>query len=1072
VNQGACRDGAGRHEAIDLPARQPVSKQLDLPNPIIDASARQAIGVEIEGRRLIAELVEHSLRSTAPGRLLRMRGLTRIALFLVGVVIIPTVAHAQGSITGTVKDVSGAVLPGVTVEAASPALIEKVRTVVTDGTGQFKILDLRPGAYTVTFTLSGFSTVKREGVELTGSFAATVNVELKVGTVAETITVKGEAPIVDVQNMTQERVLSKDIVDAIPSGRTQYTTVTLIPGVSAIRDVGGTSNLQLAGTATIHGGNGGDTRTMIDGLSIGDSENSGAQTNQLTNMGSTQELTVDYAAGTAEQAYAGVRMNLIPRDGGNTFKASAFGTYVNSWFQGSNYTQALKSQGLAAPNSLVKAYDFNPSGGGRIVPDKLWFFTSGQWVENDNTVAGRFYNLNAGNPNSWTYAPDLSRQAFDRINQDAGNGRITWQATSRNKFSVYIDDQSRCWCNYSGGYSLNPGGITPSPEAMSRLTWPNDILEQVVWSSPLTNRLLLEARFQNRLETYAYPPLQPDGSPNPNLVQVTDQAIGLSYRSGGMASNGNRPFQTTRQSMQQVNASLSYVTGAHAFKVGFSDLVLERDSNGGSSADTPFPYAYTFNNGVPTLITEWAIPYSQEQRQPGDVGLYAQDKWTINKLTLNLGVRYDGWSSSYPAQHLGPGPLVPNRDLSFPQTDAFSYKDITPRIGAAYDLFGNGKTAIRASVGKYMLSQSVGQSSPTDLYNPANRLAAVVTRSWKPTGTAATNPNYYDPQCDLLNPQANGQCGTISNLNFGTSTPSTNLDPNILNGWGKRPYQWELTTNIQQALSSRVSMNVGYFRRVFGNFLVTDNTLVAPSDFSPYSIAAPLNPGLPGGGGYTISGLYDLNPNKVGQVNNLITFASNYGTQIQHWNGADLTIDARPRQGILLQGGISTGRTSTDICAIVNNPNYGGNPSPLYCHQDTNFLTQVKLLGVYTVPKVEVQLSATFQSYPGPAITASYLAPNALVAPSLGRNLSGGAANEAVSLVAPGTIYGGSSNQFDVRLGKILRFSRFRTVASLDCYNCLNGSSVLTLNTNFAAWQVPLSILNARLFKFSLQFDF
>src|ERR1700730_16821477 len=194
-----------------------------------------------------------------------MRGFTRIGLFLVGVVIIPTVARAQGSIAGSVKDVSGAVLPGVTVEAASPALIEKVRTVATDGTGQFKILDLRPGTYTVTFTLSGFSTVKREGLELTGSFAATVNAELRVGAVAETITVKGESPIVDVQNMTQERVLSKDIVDAIPSGRTQYTTVTLIPGASAIRDVGGTSNLQLAGTATIHGGNGGDTRTMIDG---------------------------------------------------------------------------------------------------------------------------------------------------------------------------------------------------------------------------------------------------------------------------------------------------------------------------------------------------------------------------------------------------------------------------------------------------------------------------------------------------------------------------------------------------------------------------------------------------------------------------------------------------------------------------------------------------------------------------------------------------------------------------------------------------------------------------------------
>jgi hypothetical protein len=266
-----------------------------------------------------------------------------------------------------------------------------------------------------------------------------------------------------------------------------------------------------------------------------------------------------------------------------------------------------------------------------------------------------------------------------------------------------------------------------------------------------------------------------------------------------------------------------------------------------------------------------------------------------------------------------------------------------------------------------------------------------------------------------------------------------------------------------------MSVNAGYFRRIYGNFLVTDNLSVAPSNYSPFSITAPLNAGLPGGGGDAISGLYDLNPNKVGQVNNLITFASNYGNEIQHWNGLDVTLDARPRQGMVLQGGLSTGRTSTDICDVVTKVN---NPSPLYCHVDTTFLTQVKLLGAYTLPKVEAQVSATFQSIYGPAITANYNAPNALVAPSLGRNLSGGAANTTVNLIAPGAEYGDRSNELDVRVAKALKLRRSRLTLNFDLYNMLNANPVLTENSNYAAFRVPLSILQPRLFKFSAQFNF
>ena len=276
-------------------------------------------------------------------------------------------------------------------------------------------------------------------------------------------------------------------------------------------------------------------------------------------------------------------------------------------------------------------------------------------------------------------------------------------------------------------------------------------------------------------------------------------------------------------------------------------------------------------------------------------------------------------------------------------------------------------------------------------------------------------------------------------------------------------------------MSDRVGLDVAYFRRIYGNFLVTDNLAVAASDYNPYSITTPTDPRLPGGGGYSVGNIADLNPSKVGQVNNLVTFANNYGNQIEHWNGVDVTINARPRAGMLLQGGVSTGRTSTDNCQIaavvpeVNLAPTGLNP---FCHVDTIFLTQVKLLGTYTIPRVDVQFSGTFQSLPGPQVTANYVASNAVVQPSLGRPLSGGAANATINIVTPGTLYGQRLNQLDLRLSKPFKYGRTRTSINFDLYNALNANPVTSQNNNYAAWQVPLSILDARLFKFSVQFDF
>jgi hypothetical protein len=342
------------------------------------------------------------------------RSLCAIALLL----MLPLIASAQATIAGTARDASGAVLPGVTVEAVSPVLIEKVRTVVTDGTGQYQIVDLRPGTYSVTFSLPGFSTVKREGIELTGSFTATVNADLKLGGVEETITVTGETPIVDVQSASAQRVLQKDVVDAIPVGRSHQSLAILIPGLSTtaginpvVQDVGGTNNLRLANAFTIHGGRTSDSNIQIDGFQIRNIGSFGNLTNMFPDMGATQEMTIDYAAGMADAATGGVKINYIPREGGNTVRGSFFATGVNSSFQADNFSDDLRARGLTQVNALKKAYDINGSVGGPIVRDKLWYFASARRQVNDTYFAGLYANLNAGDPTKWTYEPDLSQQA-------------------------------------------------------------------------------------------------------------------------------------------------------------------------------------------------------------------------------------------------------------------------------------------------------------------------------------------------------------------------------------------------------------------------------------------------------------------------------------------------------------------------------------------------------------------------------------------------------------------------------------------------------------------------------------
>ena len=368
-----------------------------------------------------------------------MRTLLRVLFAVLTLVLLPSTVLAQAAITGVVKDTSGAVMPGVTVEVASPALIEKVRSAVTDTTGQYRVIDLRPGTYSVTFTLTGFSPVKREGIELTGTFVATINADLKVGSLQETITVTGETPIVDVQSAKTQTTINKDIISAIPTSRSVTGLQAIIPGMGTNGDNGGIGGGSGGSASVIHGGRSSNSRTLSDGLNMGWA---GANSNAaIVNAAGAQEVVLSTSGGLAEAETAGVVLNVVPRDGGNNFSGTFAVNGASGGMQGSNYTQALKDAGLRSPAQLLKVYDINPMGGGRILRDKLWFYLTYHESYGENTIPGMWFNKNGGDPTKWLVDFDLNRPAFNDVRDRTAIGRLTWQATPRNKFTFQDSEQ-------------------------------------------------------------------------------------------------------------------------------------------------------------------------------------------------------------------------------------------------------------------------------------------------------------------------------------------------------------------------------------------------------------------------------------------------------------------------------------------------------------------------------------------------------------------------------------------------------------------------------------------------------
>ncbi len=1006
------------------------------------------------------------------------RSLARLVVVFL-VVFLPAVAWAQsesGSVTGVVRDTSGAVLPGVTVEAASPVLIEKVRAVVTDSQGLYRIVDLRPGAYTVTFTLTGFRTFRREGVELTAGFNATVNADMQVGTVEETITVTGEAPLVDVQNVTQQTTISREALDSLPTSRRVAQLITLIPGANAggtnFHDVGGVGSDR--GFFGVHGQRADDMTYNFGGMDSRVFSGGGFQYNAHT----FEEVIVQTAAGSAEASTGGVQINIVPRDGGNTFSGTMSGEFTRPSLSSENLSDDLRARGLTAAPSVREYYDVGGGLGGPIKRDKVWFFASARWEDRSIYQVGNYYNKRQG---TLFYEPDLSRPAFNRdYSKDVGV-RLTWQATPQHKIVGSYTQHPACQCAFALLEQVSP---IIAPEAVAQHHYNPQNLSVVQYTYPITNQFLIEAD-GSRSQYWRVQKRQPEATRD--VISVTDTGLNLRYGARG----GTDLYQTLNDERYHERFSISYVTGTHNLKVGAD---LNQTSQGRKQYDDAYlinqAISYTFRNQVPQSVTIHNGPYGPYQ-ETTENALYAQDQWTMRKITLNMGLRWSVYDAFIPESHLPAGPYVPARD--FPEVKhSPRWENLSLRLGAAYDLFGDGRTAIKGAIGQYP-QRNTGVAVNLPVSNqPIN-----TTRSW-----ADANGNFV-PDCDLLNRLANGECGQWADLTFGqVREGNTRFADDALRGLNLEAYNWQGSITLQHQLAANMGLEVAYFRTWYGGFQAVDNERVTAADYDPFCITAPVDSRLPSSvSGKQICGNYDLNPAKFGQVANLRTQSSHYGEMVEVFNGVDITLNARFLQGGRFQGSLTTGSTLTDNCLVIDSPASvtAGTPAgaalavpvrdarPGFCRVSTPWWSGGTGFGfnvVYPLPW-GIQTSAVYQNKPGFPIRASYIATNAEIRPSLGRHLSAcpsqtaATCNQtvAIDMIPNGTLFGERIKQVDFRLSRFFPLGGNRRVqANLDFYNLLNENTVLNEQTRYDAnnnqWRNAIQIMGGRLIKIGAQLSF
>lgn len=969
------------------------------------------------------------------------------ALVVCAAVLLPSLAYAQAQIVGQVRDESGGVLPGVTVEAASPAIIEKVRTAVTDDQGRYRIDALRPGTYKLTFSLAGFSTIARESVEVPSEVVVTINADMKVGALEETITVSGETPQIDVQQASRTQVITRDIIDALPVSRNVMSIGVLSAGVRpGTPDIGGSRMTEQVGLRA-HGLAGNDAEQLVEGMSIQSLE--GASQSYFDDM-LQSEITIMTSAIPADTSGGGIRMNSVLKDGGNVFNGSAFLGFSSGEWQSANVDDTLR----AAPNSIRTAngikhiHMFTGSIGGPIKRDKLWFIVTARHQSSDETVADVPVQIT-------TPQGEIINSYLDTYVRGPSL-RMTWQAAQKHKLASFVQ---RWWKRkgrtFSAGQDPRTGQFRDPHKA-------HHTVGNIKYTSPITNKLLLEGGYSWTLFDWHGGPdvgiIKDRGTPEwySQVQRISNQRMLDPMCAYGVNSGVTQPGCTdwgSSLSQRQDNTRIvfdgrmSYVTGSHNIKFGYTHEIgpdgrMANEYNGDLQA--------RFNNGAASQVTVFNTPLDAPGRVQYDSAFFVQDSWTLKRLTINPGVRIEWFAAGMDETSAGAGRFAPAR--FFPaQYDLIKWgPDYAPRFAAVYDLFGNGRTALKTSFSKYHRQYD---ADPFLVYADAGLRSEL--RNWFDVDLV---PNTVGTRSGIAKPTDNDRIPQDNEIGTGSPTFGQRADRRAENL--DRQYNLEFTAGVQHQVAPRLAVGFVFYKRSIHNIQMTDRVLIDGSDYTSFTTSIPAADWAniardPAAASVLnqneVITLYNLNNASNADFNSAMVDRSSSDNK-SLYTGMEASFSMRFLAGSTFFGSWTAERNISAFCESDDNPNgpttddlYQGRPvaqGGRFCDQrnfDIPFIHEFKLAGNYQLPRIGVDFGAVLQSYAGLERVITWQ-PAAALYP-------GGQRTQAQTIVLnePGSLYTERWDQLDINFKKNIRYGNKVHTFQLDLFNVFNNNSIRTL---------------------------
>jgi hypothetical protein len=994
--------------------------------------------------------------------------------------LLPAAARAQSAIVGTVKDTSGAVLPGVTVEASSDVLIEKTRSTTTDGSGGYKIVDLRPGTYVVTFTLPGFQSIRRENVELPAEFTASINAEMKVGAVEETITVTAASPVVDVSSAAHVQTLDRDTIDNLPSGRTIQGIGQMIVGVSlSLPDVGG-SRAAMQTYMSVRGNSAANNTVLVDGMMVNGLEANGAVQSYF-NDAMAAEMSYQTSSIDASVSAGGVKLNMIPKDGGNRFNGSVQISDRPGQWQGNNLTPRLKSAGVTANNVTDYIYDLSGSQGGPIAQDKIWFFATGRDYRTNNGVTNTYFD-NGKQGKDYNYIRD-------------GLGRVTYQMNQKHRIAGYYDRISKF-----RGHDMQS---LYDPETAALIwTSPNYSTGSIKLTSTLSSRMLLEGGWAANIERR-----------NTEMQDGIEKERGTPEWFAGAAHelanntlggiSGSAPTSGSQWPVRySYTAALSYITGSHHLKGGVNGTYGTFYHEVRANADLYQEYASVdssaYQNGggalvfkTPQSVVVRNTPVLSQEALNKDIGFYGQDTWNLKRLTLSAGIRYEQLNAGVSEMDAPAGRFVPARHAA-QKNGQPDWTDWAPRFQVIYDVFGDSKTAVKYSVNKYAASQTTTIASG---FNPLSSSTARVSwtdlngddiaqgaRTWSADGTTFTDCVYLTPGCEI------NIAGQLSRT-FGIVSDSGNY------AGFPRQYSIEQGIEVQHELITKLSVTGSYYRGDFRNLTTTINRAITPADYTAVSIFNPVT-------GKPIT-VYNQSAASLTRPADNFTFVDKDRKSVFDSYSAEFRF--RPGRAVTVFGGVSWERsrdTAVGTASATNNCTVGRLQNPnlaIYCDEfnltdgyKVPYAVNVRLNGSYQLPWWGVLVAANLQSNDGDGLAQSYTlaktpatrypdgsstflvtnqpapacpspcTPGGVVFAGLNQ------ASQAIPLRPSDVVRGERLNQLDVKISKIFKVGRTTIAPNLEIFNINNTDKVITYgSTSYAistgTYLKPNSITQGRI---------